>query len=426
MADSLGQLWVAGTDVDWMSYFGDEQRLRIAMPLYPFEGERHWVDPPDMPLARVTGTAKKLPLDQWFYLPTWSPSLPPIRIPPGVLDRSNGPWLIFTNACELGRGLLERLESEGQTAVCVQEGSAFARFDDRQFAVRPDVVVDYEQLIAAAASKGIQKIVHLWNLQDARRTQDAVQTTRRGYESLICLAQALAKQPLDAPLTIVVVSDQLHDVLGLGDICPDTAMLMGPCLVIPQEHPDLTIRTIDVPKPSPENVTAFSADVLLAEIERGPADPHVVYRGQLRFVPRFERIELEVAEGAKGKLRDRGVYLIAGGLGRVGLQLAELLFDMAGARLALLGRTPFPEQTEWPLWLEEHGQDDATSTKIRRLMTLRNRGAEILVVQADVSLESEMRTALRDIQQRFGVLHGVIHAAGVTRSSLIHLCGRGA
>jgi amino acid adenylation domain-containing protein len=412
MADSLGQLWVAGTDVDWIKYFGDQRRRRIAMPLYPFERQRHWVDPPDTPLARVTGTAKKLPLDQWFHLPTWSPSLPLRRIPPGQLDPSSGPWLIFTNGCELGRGLIERLESESQIAVCVQESSAFARLDDRRFALRPDVVSDYEQLIAEATPKGFKKVVHLWNVRAADGISDAQQTRRRGYESLICLAQALAKRSFDTPLTITVVSDQLHDVFGLGEACPDTAMLMGPCLVIPQEHPELTMRTVDVPKPTAENGTAFSADMLLAEIEGGPADPHVAYRSQLRFVPRFERIELEVNKGADSKLRDRGAYLITGGLGRVGLQLAELLFDTAGARLALLGRSPFPEQGDWLLWLAAHAEGDATSIKIRRLMALRNRGAEIVVLKGDVSIESEMRTALGDTQQRFGVLHGVIHAAG--------------
>ncbi len=412
LADALGQLWCAGADVDWSGYFGDRQRQRIAMPLYPFERQRHWIDPLKNPPVSVTGTAKKLPLDQWFNLPTWSPSLPPRRIPNGRLDRSSGAWLIFTNGCKLGLSLVERLESEGQSAVCVEEGSEFARFDDRQFLLRSDVVADYERLFAEAAPGGFKKIVHLWNLRPDHDTGDARQTRRRGYESLVCMAQALVKRSLENPITIAVVSNRLHDVFGQGEHCPDTATLLGPCLVVPQEHPHLTIRTIDVAKPTLENVTPFSGDTLLAEIEGDSVEPHVAYRGQLRFVPRFERIELKVDEGADGGLRDGGVYLITGGLGKVGLQAAELLFDTVGARLCLLGRTPLPDAADWPSWLETHTESDATSIKMRRLTALRNRGAEILTLRADVSLESEMRTALAEIQQRFGVLHGVIHAAG--------------
>ncbi|HEY9405347.1 MAG TPA: amino acid adenylation domain-containing protein [Pyrinomonadaceae bacterium] len=412
IADALAQLWCAGADVDWTSYFGDQQRRRVAMPLYPFERQRHWVDPLKNSPVRVTGTTKKLSLDQWFHLPTWSPSLPPGRISTGRFERSGAPWLIFTNGCKLGLDLIERLDSEGQSVVCVEESSEFACFDARRFALRPDAVSDYERLITEAAPSGFRKIVHLWNLRSDHDTDDAQETRRRGYESLVCLAQALTRRSLENPITIAVVSDWLHDVFGQGDVCPDTATLLGPCLVIPQEHPHLTIRTIDVPRPSTENVMAFSADALLAEIEGDPADPHVAYRGQLRFVPRFERVELVVDEDADSKLRDGGVYLITGGLGRVGLQIAELLFDTVGARLCLLGRTSFPDAADWQLWLDTHDGSDATSVKIRRLIALRNRGAEILVLRADVSLEAEMRTALAEIQQRFGVLHGVIHAAG--------------
>jgi len=401
IADSLAQLWCAGAEVDWTSYFGEQQRRRIAMPLYPFERQRHWVEPLKNSPARVAGTAKKLPLDQWFYLPTWSPSLPPRRIPKGSLEQSSLPLLIFTSASKLGRSFVERLESEGQRAICVEESSAFARIDDGRYLLRPDVVADYEQLIAEVAPGGFEKIVHLWNLQ----SDNPQHASRRGYESLVCLAQALIKQSLDNPITIAVVADRLHDVFSQGDICPDTATLLGPCLVIPQEHPHLTIRTIDVP-------AAFSADTLLAEIEGGSADPHVAYRGQLRYVPRFERVEFEVDEAGDSKLRNGGVYLITGGLGKVGLQVAELLFDTVGARLCLLGRTALPDVADWPLWLERHPDNDATSIRIRRLTALRDRGAEILTLSADVSVESEMCTALDEIQQRFGVLHGVIHAAG--------------
>jgi amino acid adenylation domain-containing protein len=419
IADGLGRLWCAGADVDWPVYFGGQRRRRIAMPLYPFERQQHWVEPLKNAPARAAGTAKKLPLDQWFHLPTWSPSLPPARIPAGRLEQSSGPWLVFTNGCGPDVGLVERLESEGQSAIRVEEGSEFARLGEGSFVLRPDVVADYERLLAEAAPDGFKKVIHFWNLRpehdndDAQHDNDgAQQARRRGYESLVCLAQALVKQSLDNPVTIAVVADSLHDVFGQGDACPDTATLLGPCLVVPQEHPHLTIRTIDVPKRTRENAATVSADTLLAEIEGGSADPHVAYRGQLRYVPRFERVELAVDEGAESSLRDGGVYLITGGLGKVGLHTAELLFDTVGARLCLLGRTPFPDEAEWQSWLETHAETDATSVKIRRLMALRSRGAELLTLRADVSIESEMRAALAEIRQRFGVLHGLIHAAG--------------
>jgi amino acid adenylation domain-containing protein len=45
MADALGRLWIAGTPVDWSAWQGDARRLRVPLPTYPFERQRHWIEP---------------------------------------------------------------------------------------------------------------------------------------------------------------------------------------------------------------------------------------------------------------------------------------------------------------------------------------------------------------------------------------------
>ncbi|HET9622959.1 MAG TPA: acyltransferase domain-containing protein, partial [Kofleriaceae bacterium] len=46
IAAALGQLWTLGHAIDWASYRGSERRRRRALPLYPFQRQRHWVDAP--------------------------------------------------------------------------------------------------------------------------------------------------------------------------------------------------------------------------------------------------------------------------------------------------------------------------------------------------------------------------------------------
>ncbi|HEU4404666.1 MAG TPA: amino acid adenylation domain-containing protein [Polyangiaceae bacterium] len=45
-ARALGQAWALGAPVDWGAYFAGEARRRARLPTYPFERQRHWVDPP--------------------------------------------------------------------------------------------------------------------------------------------------------------------------------------------------------------------------------------------------------------------------------------------------------------------------------------------------------------------------------------------
>ncbi|MCB9066930.1 MAG: amino acid adenylation domain-containing protein [Calditrichae bacterium] len=44
---SLGRLWLAGKDIDWQKFYGNEKRMRVSLPTYPFERKRYWIDPPD-------------------------------------------------------------------------------------------------------------------------------------------------------------------------------------------------------------------------------------------------------------------------------------------------------------------------------------------------------------------------------------------
>jgi phthiocerol/phenolphthiocerol synthesis type-I polyketide synthase E len=42
---SLGQLWLAGVDVNWSGFYEGESRSRVVLPTYPYERRRHWIDP---------------------------------------------------------------------------------------------------------------------------------------------------------------------------------------------------------------------------------------------------------------------------------------------------------------------------------------------------------------------------------------------
>ena len=42
---SVGQLWLAGVEIDWSGFYGDQPRRRVPLPAYPFERRRYWIDP---------------------------------------------------------------------------------------------------------------------------------------------------------------------------------------------------------------------------------------------------------------------------------------------------------------------------------------------------------------------------------------------
>ncbi len=45
MLNTLGRLWLAGVQVNWSGFYSHERRQRVALPTYPFERKRYWVEP---------------------------------------------------------------------------------------------------------------------------------------------------------------------------------------------------------------------------------------------------------------------------------------------------------------------------------------------------------------------------------------------
>jgi non-ribosomal peptide synthase protein (TIGR01720 family) len=115
------------------------------------------------------------------------------------------------------------------------------------------------------------------------------------------------------------------------------------------------------------------------------------------------------------------VYLVTGGLGGVGLALAEHLAVAVRAKLVLLGRTALPARADWERWIAVHGESHEVSRKILRLEALEAHGAEILVLAVDVADREQVERAVAQARARFGVIHGVIHAAGQPPQGLMQL-----
>jgi phthiocerol/phenolphthiocerol synthesis type-I polyketide synthase E len=53
--NTLGQLWLAGVQVDWSEFYANESRRRVSLPTYPFERKRYWLSPGKVMHATAPG-----------------------------------------------------------------------------------------------------------------------------------------------------------------------------------------------------------------------------------------------------------------------------------------------------------------------------------------------------------------------------------
>ena len=369
---------------------------------------------------------KKSDIADWFYLPSWKRSLPPQSFHPDIRP---GCWLVFVDECGLGEKLVQQLVLNGQEAIAVKIGNQFSSQNNSSlYTISPQKRGDYDALLTELRSLGkLPKcIVHCWSVTLAPPGKSAFEHLEKlehqGFYSLLLLAQALGEQNPTDSVDIRILSNNVQDVTGLEGLCPEKALILGPCRVIPLEYSNITCRSIDIILPDPESWQEKQLiNHLLAELTTPASSQIVAYRGNHRWVRDFEPVRLEADVEENPRVRQGGVYLITGGLGGVGLVLAEYLAQSVQAKLILIGRSAFPDRDSWDEWLATHDEQDGVSCKIRKLQALEALGAEVMVVSADVTSLEQMSAVLESANQQFSQVHGVIHAAAVLGGGMIQL-----
>jgi NAD(P)-dependent dehydrogenase (short-subunit alcohol dehydrogenase family)/acyl carrier protein len=242
----------------------------------------------------------------------------------------------------------------------------------------------------------VERVLHLWTCDASGMTFAEAQA--RGLYALLGLARAQGERALSVTVLtrgLVSVADE--------PVSLQLAPLLGAARVLTQETP-LGVRLIDLPadaEPTPAQVMA----------ELAADEPCVALRGAARWLGAMHRVPAH-ALGPDLPLQEGGVYVVLGGLGLVGLALAERLAALK-ARLVLTSRSGLVARSEWSAWLAGHAESDPTSRRIRRIQALEAMGAEVLVQSADLADRERMAQVFAGARERFGRVDGVIHAAGI-------------
>ncbi len=402
---TLARLWLVGVEIDWQNLYEGERRLRVSLPGYAFERKRYWMGAtkPVAGVATEQGLVKRKDVGEWFYQPAWREERSAAS---AKADLANpGTVLLFGRGSGLGRSLENALRRAGSTVFRVRPGQEFAGDSDGFYQVRPDEPDDYLRLLRELKDRDAapELILHLWGAGE-----DNEPDLERNYASLVFLSQALGKVLAGRKVSLGILADRVFRVLGSEAVEPARWALYGLSKVIQQELPQVDVRFVDV------GTNGASADALLRALKQSPGtELALAVRNKRRWALEVQETPLPQADGAPALLREGGVYVITGGLGRIGLLLAEHLGKKLGARLALLEPYDFPPPSEWDAWAKEHGEQDPVSVRIARLRGIQAAGGEVRVLRADVSRLEELQAALEEAKAAFGGVDGVFHLAGI-------------
>ncbi|HKF49641.1 MAG TPA: type I polyketide synthase [Terracidiphilus sp.] len=311
-------------------------------------------------------------LSDWMYEVKWEPKAIAART-----ESDFGHWLIVGKS-EFSGEICDQFREAGHSCEALSG------------------ILQLDALLDGGVDQSVNGVVDLSNLDeavDARPDEAAEHNSIR----LLHLSQALSKIKASPVPRLSVVTrgaaparDYDIGVSGLSHF-PLAPMARA----IAHELPELRCRTIDLDASSPDGEAARLYEELIAE----DAEDHVAFRDGQRLVARLVRSAQQPPNAVD--FDQSATYLITGGLGGLGLQVARWMAARGARRIVLMSRRAPSAQAA------------------KEILSLRESGAEIHVVQADVAKREDWKRVLSEIAATGRALRGVVHAAGILDDGII-------
>jgi len=302
---------------------------RVPLPCYPFERRRYWLptaaSEASPPAAEIIAEAEPSldRLSSWFFEPHWERYTAETHTPP------SGRWQVIDQGdASLSQAIVEALTAAGCEVGQSSESSpapagvVLVTGQPQAWDDTADAASVQAELLA-----GLQRLV----------TQTAT-----------LVDQHEAAEPL--PVWIISRGGQPVEASSISD--PRAAATAALSQVIDQEYTELRCRVLDLPRTLA--ATPAAAHVLASLGWQDPP-PLAAWREETAWVRHWRPSDVGPLADGQPPLRAGGVYLLSGGQGNIGLELAARLAaagtPAAPVRLVLASRQPLPEASQWDAYL---------------------------------------------------------------------------
>jgi acyl transferase domain-containing protein/acyl-CoA synthetase (AMP-forming)/AMP-acid ligase II/acyl carrier protein len=317
---------------------------------------------------------------------------------------SGEPWLLYCADRASARDLLGEFAALGRAAVAVVAEGQFHDLTDSLIGIDPHAPADLQRLFATLDREGVrpQGLLYMGAVTQhgigSATPADATYSVAQAsflliqhflvhYASLspqviICSRGAYAVTPEGGPSARLSEADLAHSVIN------------GLSKAVIAEYPHVKCVQLDLDPEAP----LPSLSTLLDSAERHPGSGHLAWRAQTWYQARLQACAL--AATGDPVLRADASYLVTGGLGGLGREVAAWLVHNGARSLVLLGRGGSTDNGEL---LEQLERDGATVT----------------VVQADIADAASWQQVRPQLAAMRPAIRGIVHAAGVLDDGVI-------
>ncbi|OKP79493.1 hypothetical protein A3844_28615 [Paenibacillus helianthi] len=260
---------------------------------------------------------------------------------------------------------------------------------------------EFNAMVSELRAKSIETVIYMAPAEWHNDTPDEEVIT-----DLFRLFRALVSEKLHERLTLCIVTEGAYQVtVEDAVVVPRNRGLLSLGSVINQEHQTLHCICIDVDG---------QVDILRMIRQESALNTQspVAYRSGNRYVMELDR-SIVTPETNELSIQANGVYVITGGLGGIGLEIASCLADLnSKVTIALISRTTLPHRDLWDD-ITASSDDNKLTSRIQKIRDLEATGATIISFTVDVADSSAIESLFVGLRERFGRINGIVHGAGI-------------
>ncbi|PKM94961.1 MAG: hypothetical protein CVU84_08535 [Firmicutes bacterium HGW-Firmicutes-1] len=410
--EKIAQLWVSGTAIDWKLLYENRLPRRLSLPTYPFARDRYWLpEQKEKPKVKNIVESKAVKDDVLYYTSSWEnceldehlDNKLPISLL--VFDSGKGIFNLTNAEGEYPLTALKGHEKEAfNEVILVHRGETFKELSKCEYEVNPLKKEDYVKLFEILKEKNQvpTHLLYLWNYLEEITVEDIHLNEAIGHQletsaySLLHLCHGLIEKKWEKNIKIIYAYNSTMSE-NISQYEAVSGLLKTVCL----ENARISYKTIMLDM-DPKNIEDLRT-LLIEELMDESAE--VMHQDGRRSVKILIEKNVTLNKGEyedkKSLLRDRGVYIITGGAGGLGLIFAEYLARNYRARLVLTGRS------------------ELEISKQVKLESFKKYGAEVIYVRTDVSKQEEVENLIDEAKRNFTQINGIIHSAGVIRDAYL-------
>ncbi|HRP57720.1 hypothetical protein, partial [Agriterribacter sp.] len=421
---TLGHCWLSGIDINWKQFYEQESRNKVALPTYPFEKERYWMDATWKP-GNGKGTHEVTERRPRFYTTHWQMSRHPSESYFDNIAPAGFSYIVFGHPCEFYDALVNNLRSSGKKVIEVVKSDEFTANDELVFGIDPSNPDHYKKLFKCLQSSSLtfETILHLFNFKERSFTFEGNIKERSlndelhyAFFSLLYIVRALQEYDLQDGIRLEVVASGLHRFHHFEHHDPLKSLLSAACRMTDGMLPDLKWQIVDVDfnlfRPAAiQDVAARLLDELDYEI----TDHELMLRNTIRLIPVTKIANIPSVNGSVA-FKPQNIYLVTGTMNEAIWLFSEYLMKATQAKLVFATGPDFPVVEGWDQWLAGHEINDPFAIMINRFRNWQQSNLEFITVGIDITNYKQVIDLKDAAQAYFGKPDGIFHVDDARRA----------